>query len=247
MILLDPEAHPVVAHRGASGEYPENTMLAFRQALAWGADAIELDVRVTADGVPVVLHDATLNRTTDQSGRVAALTLRQVRQAVGGAGERVPSLAEVLECFPGTPLIVEVKEQTAALPTLAVLQRQRAAGRVLLGAHQRRCLEPFRGTDFPRAAWRLQVGWFWSWARIGLARRGDFAAFTVPERSGLVHVADAPFLRAARRLGLPVHVWTVDDRATADRLRAAGVSGIITNYPERMRALEPSWRSPRPS
>lgn len=244
MILLDPEAHPVIAHRGASGEYPENTMLAFTRALAQGADAFELDVRVTADGVPVVLHDATLDRTTNQRGAVAALTLRDVRQAAGGAGERIPALSEVLEGFPDTPLIVEIKDPAAALPTLAVLRRQRAASRVVVGAFARASLAPFRGTEVPRAAWRLQVGWFWSWARVGLARRGDFVAFTVPERSGLVHVVDGPFLNAARRLRLPVHVWTVDDPGEAARLRAAGVRGIITNYPERMRALEPSWRTP---
>lgn len=240
MILLDPEAHPVIAHRGASGEYPENTMLAFTRALEQGADAIELDVRVTADGVPVVLHDATLDRTTGHAGSVAALTLRQVRQAVSGAGERIPALADVLERFPETPLIVEIKDVAAALPTLAVLRRQGAAGRVLLGAFERASLEPFRGTEFSRAAWRTQVGWFWSRAQVGWASRGDFVAFTVPERSGLIHVVDAQFLRATRRLGLPVHVWTVDDPAAAARLRAAGVCGIITNYPERMRTLAPS-------
>ncbi len=242
-MLLDPEAHPVIAHRGASGEYPENTMLAFTRALAQGADAFELDVRVTADGVPVVLHDATLDRTTDQRGAVAALTLREVRRAAGGEGERIPALSEVLEGFPGTPLIVEIKDRAAALPTLAMLRRHQAASRVVVGAFERASLAPFRGTEFPHAAWRLQVGWFWSWARVGMARRGDFAAFTVPERSGSMHVVDAPFLEAARRLRLPVHVWTVDDPGRAARLRAAGVNGIITNYPERMRALEPSWRA----
>jgi glycerophosphoryl diester phosphodiesterase len=240
VILLDPEARPVIAHRGASGQYPENTMLAFTRALAQGADAFELDVRVTADGVPVVLHDATLDRTTNRRGAVCRLSLREVREAAGGERERVPLLADLLECFPGTPLIVEIKDHAAALPTLALLRQQRAAGRVLLGAFHRASLEPFRGTEFPHAAWRLQVGWFWSWARVGRARRGNFAAFTVPERSGLLHVVDAPFLRAARRLNLPVHVWAVDDPAMAARLRAAGVSGIITNYPERMRGLAPS-------
>jgi glycerophosphoryl diester phosphodiesterase len=244
VILLDPEARPLIAHRGASGQYPENTMLAFKCALEQGADAIELDVRVTADGAPVVLHDATLDRTTDRRGTVAGLTLDEVRRAVAGAGagagERIPTLAEVLEAFPTTPLIVEIKEPAAALATLAVLRRQRAQGRVLLGAFQRASLAPFRGREFSRAATRVQVAWFWSWARVGVARRGDFLAFTIPERSGLLTVADPPFLRAARRLRLPVHVWTVDDPGAAARLRAAGVCGIITDYPERLRVLAPS-------
>jgi glycerophosphoryl diester phosphodiesterase len=244
VILLDPEAHPLIAHRGASGQYPENTLLAFAHALEQGADAIELDVRVTADGVPVVLHDATLDRTTDRSGAVAGLTLDEVRRAVAGAGEwegeRIPTLAEVLETFPATPLIVELKERAAALPTRAVLRHHQAQGRVLVGAFQRASLAPFRGTEFAVAAARIQVAWFWSWARAGLARRGKYLAFTVPEYSGRLRVVDAPFLGAARRLRLPVHVWTVDDPLAAARLRAAGVCGIMTNYPERMRALAPS-------
>lgn len=240
MILLDPEAHPLIAHRGASGQYPENTMLAFTRALGQGADAIELDVRVTADGVPVVLHDATLDRTTDRRGAVAGLSLSEIRRAEAGAGERVPTVADVLEAFPTTPLILELKEPAAALPTLAVLRRHGTQGRVLLGAFQRACLAPFRGSAFATAAARVQVAWFWSWARVGLSRRRDYVAFTVPEHSGRLHVVDAPFLRAARRLRLPVHVWTVDDPQAAARLRAAGVCGIITNYPERMRVLAPS-------
>lgn len=250
MILLDPEAHPLIAHRGASGEYPENTMLAFTRALEQGADAIELDVRVTEDGVPVVLHDATLDRTTDGRGAVATLTLDQVRRAVTrvgagaagvpDAGERIPTLEEVLDAFPTTPLIVELKEPAAALPTMVVLRRQGAQGRVLLGAYQGASLAPFRDSGFATAAARAQVAWFWSWARVGLARPGAFVAFTVPEHSGLLHVVDARFLRAARRRRLPVHVWTVDDPRVAGRLRAAGVCGIITDYPKRMRELAPS-------
>ncbi len=122
MILLDPDARPVIAHRGASGQYPENTLLAFTKALEMGADAIELDVRLTTDGVPIVLHDPTLDRTTDGKGAVAGLTLAEVRRAVAGAGERVPALAEVLECFPVTPLIVEIKEERAAQAWVGLLE-----------------------------------------------------------------------------------------------------------------------------
>ncbi len=240
MILLDPEARPLIAHRGASGQYPENTLLAFARSLELGADAIELDVRVTADGVPVVLHDPTLDRTTDGTGAVAARTWSEVRRAVAGAGERVPTLAEVLERFPTTPLIVEIKEAAAARPALAALRAQHAEGRVLLGAFQRAALRPFVGTEFARSAVRLQVSWFWACSRLGLARRTDYQAFSVPERSGRLRVVDTAFLGAARRAGLPVHVWTVDDPAEAARLRALGVCGIITNYPERMRGLTPS-------
>lgn len=237
MILLDPEAHPVIAHRGASGQYPENTLLAFAKAKEQGADALELDVRLTADGVPIVLHDPTLERTTSGAGAVARLPLADVRRVDAGRGERVPTLAEVLDRFAATPLLVEIKEPGAARATLAVLREHRAAGRVLVGAFQRAALAPFRGTEFARSPVRVEVALFWAGSRLGLGLGSrSCRAFSVPEYSGRLRVVDRRFLAGARRAGLPVHVWTVDDPWEAARLRALGVCGIVTNYPERMRA-----------
>jgi glycerophosphoryl diester phosphodiesterase len=238
VILLDPEARPIIAHRGASGEYPENTLLAFERALAQGADAIELDVRVTADGAPVVLHDPRLERTTTGTGLVARLSLAEVRRADAGRGEPVPTLADVLERFPETPLLVEVKEPHAARATLAVLRAHRAGGRVLMGAFRRAALRPFFGTEFTRSPARVEVAVFWAGSRLGLSWGiGSSRAFSVPEYSGGLRVVDGRFVRAARRKGVPVHVWTVDDPAQAARLHGLGVCGIITNFPERMRGL----------
>ncbi len=238
MILLDPLARPVVAHRGASGEYPENTLLAFSKALEQGADAFELDVRLTADGVPVVLHDPTLERTTDGSGPVAALGLRDVRRAKTAGGEPIPTLAEVLVRFPATPLVIEVKEARAARPVLAVLRTHDAERRVLVGAFNRSVLRPLVGSECARAPSRGEVAAFWTAAHLRFAwRLGKYRAFSVPERSGLLRVVNRSFVRTARRAGLPVHVWTVDELAHAARLRALGVCGIITNYPGRMRGL----------
>lgn len=240
MILLDPEARPVIAHRGASGQYPENTLLAFAKGLEQGADAIELDVRVTADGVPIVLHDPTLERTTNGAGAAARLPLTEVRRADAGRGERVPTLAEVLDRFPTTPLLVEIKEARAARATLAVLRQHRAERRVLLGAFRRAALSPFFGTEFARSPVRVEVALFWAASRLGFHHGGPYRAFSVPERSGRLRVVDRRFLAAARRARIAVHVWTVDDPSEATRLRALGVCGIITNYPERMRRLAPS-------
>lgn len=240
MILLDPRARPVIAHRGASGQYPENTLLAFAKSLEQGADAIELDVRVTSDGVPIVLHDPTLDRTTNGTGAAAELALSAVRRADAGAGERIPALAEVLRRFPTTPLLVEVKEAGAARATLAVLREHGAERRVLVGAFRRAELRPFLGTEFARLPVRVEVALFWAASRLGFHHSGPYRAFSVPERSGRLQVVDRAFVQAARRAGLPVHVWTVDDPSQAARLRALGVCGIITNYPERMRRLAPS-------
>src|ERR687883_338619 len=127
-VLLDPNAHPVVAHRGASARAPENTLRAFKLALEEGADALELDVHATTDGIAVVVHDPTLDRTTDATGTVSKLPLERVRAADAGArfspdggrtfpwrgrGLRIPTLDEVLVAFPTTPLIIEIKAASA--------------------------------------------------------------------------------------------------------------------------------------
>ena len=233
MILLDPLARPVIAHRGASGEWPENTMLAFAKGLEQGADALECDVRLSADGVPVVIHDATLDRTTSGAGPVGACRLDALRRLDAGRGERVPTLAEVLDGFPRTPVIVEIKETAAAVPARRVVDQQRAGPRVLAGSFHHAALRPFRA-GATRSGSRREVGLFWAaaHARLPFFRVG-YQAFTVPEVTGPVTVVDAPFVRRASRLGLPVHVWPVDDVRQAARLRSRGVAGIITNFPGR--------------
>jgi glycerophosphoryl diester phosphodiesterase len=233
VILLDPGARPVIGHRGASGDFPENTLLAFAQALERGADALECDTRLTADGVPVVIHDATLDRTTNGQGPVEAVDLARLRRLDAGRGERVPTLAETLAAFPRTEFILEIKDRRAAGPARRVLADQHAERRVLVGAFDRGALRPF-DTGFCRSAARSETAVFWAMARVGVPPfRASFVAFTVPERYGPVTVVSGAFVRAARRLGRPVHVWTVNDPAEGRRLRALGVSGIITNYPGR--------------
>ena len=238
MILLDPHATPIVGHRGASGECPENTIMSFDRAIAQGADALELDVRVTADNVPVVVHDATVDRTTNGTGSVRSHSLRALRALDAGQGEPIPTLDEVLDRYRDLPLIVEIKERHAAEPALRALRRHDANGRVLVGSFVHAALKPFSAAGWFRAASRRETGASWMASRLGLAFRWrDFAAFTVPERHGSLTLVDRAFVRAAERTGRPVHVWTVDEVADARRLRAMGVAGIITNHPSRMRDL----------
>ena len=235
MQLLDPSARPLVGHRGASGEFPENTLLAFARALEQGADALECDARISADGVPVIIHDPTLDRTTNGRGPVAALELASLRQLDAGRGERVPTLAEALDAFPRTEFILEIKDRRAAEPARRVLADQRAARRVLVGAFERGALRPF-DIGFSRSASQPETALFWAGSRLGLAPfRPRYRALTVPERRGRLTVVDGRFVRTALRSRFPVHVWTVDDPADGQRLRALGVSGIITNYPGRFR------------
>ena len=238
VILLDPEAHPVIGHRGASGAFPENTLLAFREAIRQGADALEIDLRASRDGVAVAIHDATLDRTTDGSGPVAECTVEALRALDAGGGERIPTLDQILEEFPRTPVILEVKEVTVAAATAACLRRHGAAERVLVGSFESRALAPFGEQPFHRSASRRETALAWAASRLATGLPGGYEAFTVPEHRGALTIVDARFLRAARRRRRPVHVWTVDDPLRARRLRAAGVCGIITNFPLRMRTQE---------
>ncbi len=235
MILLEPSARPIVGHRGAAGEYPENTLLSFDKALEQGADALELDVRVSADGQAVVIHDSTVDRTTSGTGPVSSFTVDQLRTLDAGRGQRVPTLEDVLVRYPETPLIIEVKEEAVAAATAAALLRHGAASRVLVGSFESAALRPFR-VGFYRSASRRETALSWVTARVGASLPGlRVHAFTVPEHYGRLRVVDEAFVHASRRRGRPVHVWTVDEPDQARRLRGLGVAGIITNRPALLR------------
>ena len=194
MILLDPLARPLIGHRGASGSFPENTMLAFKQALLEGADSVEFDVRVTADGVPVVIHDATLDRTTDGQGQVAELPLAAVREFDAGRGERIPTLAQVLEELAPTPVIVEIKEVEAAPAVTAVIHAAGASDRVVVGAFGGRSLVAVRKAGLKTTATRWECGVHWLASRVGRAHRaGRYDGFSVSEYSGRLKVIDRRF------------------------------------------------------
>ncbi|WP_187426726.1 glycerophosphodiester phosphodiesterase [Geothermobacter ehrlichii] len=226
------------AHRGASAVAPENTLAAFQAALAAGADGIELDVQVTRDGVPVVLHDERLDRTTDRRGRVRGLTLSQVRQADAGGwfhasfrGERVPTLQEVFEWAGDTvELNLEIKDAAAAGAVLALLRFYPAA-RVLVSSFDRSLLRRLR-----RAAPRLDLAVlcdrrFW---RGALREAVRLDARALNPRQDLFGAVMASLCRQRR---LRVYPWTVDDPAAMRRLLRQGADGFFTNDPAAARRL----------
>lgn len=248
--LLDPAARPVIGHRGASATAPENTIASFAEAVGQGADGLELDVHVTADGVPVVIHDPTLDRTTDRAGAIAALPLAAVRAADAGArftadggrtfpwrgrGVRVPSLTEVLDATGDVPLIVELKTPAAAPAVYRVLSAAGASGRCLLASFDSAALELFDVDPWVRSASRREV---LGLIARGLAGRtshgGRYRALTVPPRAGALPIPMRVLAGAARRAGCPTHVWVVDQPAGARALWRAGCAGMITNRPAAM-------------
>jgi glycerophosphoryl diester phosphodiesterase len=250
--LLDLSARCIVAHRGASGSAPENTVTAFELALQQGADAIELDVRLTADGVPVVLHDSTLDRTTSGRGPLSGVTQAQLQTLDAGArfttdrgktfpfrdsGVRIPTLAEVLRTIPATPILLDVKEPAAQEAVRRILLEEDAVRRCVLASEHHAALALFREPPFTVAASGPEIAVLY---RSVLFRRipgrVSYRTLSVPERYRGLRVPTRGFIAAARGLGCTVHVWTVDDPAVARRLWASGVTGIVTNLPDQIRS-----------
>jgi glycerophosphoryl diester phosphodiesterase len=223
----------VFAHRGGSALAPENTIAAFDNGLALGADGLELDVRLSRDGAVVVHHDRTLDRTTALRGPLADRTVDELQRA------DVPSLADVLARYRDVRIIVEMKvnRPELAAAVLEAIRRADAVERVCLGSFGWRVLHAARGLE-PRVATsaaREEVRWalYRSWCRWPVSRVA-YAGYQVPERSGHTRVVSPRFVEGAHQAGLGVQVWTVDTEEDARRLIAWGVDALITDRPDRI-------------
>jgi len=221
----------VFAHRGGAALAPENTLAAFERGLSLGADGIELDVHLSRDGVVVVHHDRTLDRTTPLSGPVAARSASELNSV------RVPAFADVLTRYRDTRLIVELKLNRPELAVAVVdaVRRAGAVDRVCLGGFGRRVVQTVRGLEpeIATSAAREEVRWalYRSWVRWPVTRVG-YDGYQVPEWSGRTRVVSRRFVDAAHRAGLGVQVWTVDREDDARRLLAWGVDALITDRPD---------------
>jgi glycerophosphoryl diester phosphodiesterase len=245
-------ARPLVyAHRGGSALRPENTHTAFEHGLSLGADGLELDVHLSRDGVVIVHHDATLERTTNGHGPISALTAAELAEidagytfsggngefAFRGRGIRLPRLGDVLSRYPGIPLIIELKQPGEALArrTIEEVRRANAVERVVLGSFYYSALRAARQIEpaVRTGAAREETRWalYRSWVRWPLGSPA-YREFQVPERSGRTVIVTPPFVAHAHRAGLPVKVWTVDDRADIDRLLGWGADAIISDRPD---------------
>lgn len=245
--LLDLSRRPVVGHRGNAAHAPENTIESFRQAVALGVDALELDVHLSGDGHVVVIHDPTLDRTTDGSGRVGRMSLAEIRQADAGArftrdhgltwpyrgqGITVPTLDEVLSAFPDTPLLIELKTGAGSDATRALIERHRAEERCVVASFDWRATEAFRGTRILRGASRRDTArLLWRAAARIPPASVDFDVMSMPPRHRGLPLPVGGYAAILEPLGVPVHIWTVDDAREAEALRRRGVRGIISNDP----------------
>jgi len=238
--FLDLPRPHAFAHRGFAPDGAENSMTAFGRAVALGYRYLETDVRVTADGVALAFHDATLDRVTDRRGRISTLTWSQVRQARIAGREPIPLLEDLLAAWPDVRINVDVKAGNTTAPAVAAIRRTGSLDRVCVGAFSTRRIEEVRrelGPRLctalgPRAAMRLRLP--------GADRpRRPLTGWCaqVPARIGRRIFVDARYVAAAHALDLAVHAWTVNDEAEMVRLLDLGVDGIMTDRADLLRDL----------
>ncbi len=235
----------VYAHRGGSKLRPENTIIAFDHGLSLGADGLEFDVHLSRDGVVVVHHDPTLDRTTNGRGPLAGLTAAELARldagarfpGFEGAAGGVPTLREVLRRYSSAKIIIELKLDDPALAhkTIDEVRAADAVDRVSLGSFGARVLraarayEPRIATGSSRDETRLFL--YRSWVRWPV-RHPAYREFQVPELAGSTRVVSPRFVRYAHEANCPVKVWTVDEESDMRRLLSFGVDAIISDRPD---------------
>ena len=245
----------VIAHRGGAGLWPENTLFSFRRAVELGVDVLEMDVRTSLDGVLVVVHDETVDRTTDGKGRVEELTFAELRALDAGyrwspgqakhefpyrgSGIQIPALKDVLDQFSETKIAIEIKPDSmvVARALCDVLREARRAESVIVGSFHRQALSAFRKAcpEFATSASPREVLIFFLLNTVFLSDifKPRMETFQVPEYQGGLRVVTYRFVAAARRKNVDVQVWTVNLRYDISRLIHMKVGGVITDRPDR--------------
>jgi glycerophosphoryl diester phosphodiesterase len=240
------------AHQGGAKLAPANTLPAFHEAHDLGCDVLELDVHGTADGEIVVIHDDTVDRTTDGTGRVKDLTLAQLQaldagyrfspygahHPYRGKGVTIPTLREILEAFPGARLNIEIKQAEPPIEEalVSLIREMDAADRVLVasvhdGVLQRfRRLEPGVATSASeKEVYMFVIG---AWLHLTPLLDPAFDALQVPPRSGSIPVVTRDVVEAAHSKNIQVHVWTIDEEAEMRRLLDLDVDAIMSDQPD---------------
>lgn len=248
----------VIAHRGGAGLWPENTLYAFERAVELGADVIETDVHLTADGALVVAHDETTGRTTDGAGRISEMTLAELQKLDAGyrwspdggrtfphrgRGLTIPTLEEAFTRLPGVRFNIEPKQDSDALidSLCRAVREHGMAERVVVASFRQTAVGKFRSAcpEVATAASAAEASTFLALYKAGLVGSSSpsMQALQVPEYTGGMRVLTAEFVAAAHGRNLQVHAWTVNGVEDMRRLLAVGVDGIMTDYPDRLLEL----------
>ncbi|MEX2279498.1 MAG: glycerophosphodiester phosphodiesterase [Acidimicrobiia bacterium] len=241
-----------IAHRGSRILWPENTMVAFSGAVELGFDWLETDLHLTSDGVLVCVHDSTLDRTTDRSGLVSALTFSELETVDAGhthapdnefpfrnAGVRIPALEEVVTAFPHARLVLDLKRDGLVEPLWELIQRHALGDRVVVGSFSDRRLAAFRRISGGSVATSTGP------VRSVAALTGAFAgralkladAVQFPVSVGRFAPLSTRTVASFHRSGYQAHVWTVNDPAEMHRFYDMGVDAVISDRPDLLREV----------
>jgi glycerophosphoryl diester phosphodiesterase len=241
--------HPIrMAHRGSRALWPENTMVAFGEAIDLGYRYVETDVRVTLDGVVVAFHDAELDRTTNAMGKISDWLWEDLRHldagwsygaAVGyphrGNGVGIPRLDEVLATWPDVHFNIDLKASGIEWAVADVITRARRRTSTMIGSFHDRRIAKFRRItrgEVATSAGPATVARAWAASRAGRSLPGSVDAYQVPARARSGLRLDRKFVAAAHAAGSQVHAWTVNEAVDMEQLLDIGVDGIITDRPD---------------
>ena len=253
--FTETDNHLVIAHRGGAGLWPENTLFAFRNAVEIGADALEFDVHATGDGELVVLHDSTVDRTTNGSGRVDEMTWEALREldagyhwtADGGAsypyrgmGLKVPSLDEVMSALPDTRMIIELKgvSETGRARFSRAIEASPLPERKVIASFRSESVKYIRannpGIATSSTAGEVLLFWVLNSAGLGFSYVPKGETMQVPPRFQGLPLVTSRFVSGAHRHNVDVYVWTINREEDMKRHIDHGADGIITDFPDRL-------------
>lgn len=241
----------VIAHQGGQGLYPSNTIYALEKAYALGVDIFELDIHLSKDGHIVVIHDATVDRTTNGHGKITEMNLSEIQALDAGyywttdntnypyrnQGIQIPTLAEVFESFPSIPIIVDIKQnQPSLVHNLSqLLYKHNKSDDVIIGCYSGTTLNNFRTLcpSIPTSMYTQEVRnmVIYNYTRLNALFKPKAVAAQVPMKSGKIQIINPRFLRLAKQRNMAVHVWTINKTEEMEYLINLGVDGIMTDYP----------------
>lgn len=244
----------IIGHRGARGVAPENTLPAIRHGVEAGAQAIEIDLHASRDGHLVVIHDPTLDRTTDGTGPVEDRTLQELRALDAGhgftpdggdsfpfrgQGIRIPTLDEAMDAIGQLPAILEVKSAAAGRKLAEWLPGRPERERVIVGGFDAEAVRPAGEAARWRCAYQTDLRGFVVWGKLGISRPlpDDLTAAMVPVRKGPLRIVTRGFVRRMHARGKGVFVWTVNRPEEMRGLFDLGVDGLISDYPAVLRRV----------
>lgn len=231
---LDHDGPIPFAHRGGASEAPENTMSAFQDAVSLGYRYLETDVHATSDGVLVAFHDDDLSRTCGEPGNIKDMTWEELRRVKVHGREHIPLLADILHAFPDVKINIDCKTDNAVHPLVDVLTDHNCLDRVCIGSFSDKRLIALRkhfGSRLCTSMGPRQVAQLLLASKTShkVAKSLSQVVAQIPVRQAGIHLTNKRVLSTAKRLGIAVHVWTIDDEAEMNTLLDAGVDGIMTD------------------